>query len=76
MLAIMKRTDALGELDINDEDFLGGHGRERSHVAVMQEAYKLGADQAVWDCLRSVGRDTRAADEIRAVARRMGVVLR
>ena len=42
MLKIMRDTDALGELDISGEDFLDGHGREDSHVKVMQDAYALG----------------------------------
>lgn len=42
MLKIMKESGALDELDINDEDFIGGHGREVSHVKAMESAYALG----------------------------------
>jgi hypothetical protein len=45
MLRIMQESGALGELDINDEDFLGGHGREDSHVKVMELAYALGQSE-------------------------------
>jgi hypothetical protein len=47
MLAIMKSSGALDDLDINDEDFLDGHSRGRLHVKVMQAAYALGRMRAI-----------------------------
>jgi hypothetical protein len=50
MLAIMKASGALDDLDINDEDFLGGHGRERLYVKAMQGAYALGRMRGIDEC--------------------------
>lgn len=47
MLRIMRESGALSELDINDEDFLGGHRREESHVRVMELAYALARSELV-----------------------------
>lgn len=47
MLRIMRESGVLSELDINDEDFLGGHGREESHVRVMELAYALALSELV-----------------------------
>jgi hypothetical protein len=42
MLKIMQETDALDDLDISEDDFLDGHGREDLYVAVMERAWELG----------------------------------
>jgi len=75
MLPIMHVSGALDILDINDEDFLGGHGRETTYVAAMKEAYALGVERAIIECLAAVNGSAFVAEPIRHVARRMGVEL-
>lgn len=53
MLKIMKETGALDDLDINDEDFLDGHGRETRYVEVMEQAYALGLRARPGPCMQS-----------------------
>ena len=43
MLAIMRASGALDDLDINDEDFLDGHHRANTYIKVMEAAYALGS---------------------------------
>lgn len=47
MLPIMEESGAMSELDINKDDFLGGHGREDTHVRAIQIAYNLGMDHGM-----------------------------
>lgn len=47
MLPIMEESGALDELDISDDDFLGGHRREATHVKAIQIAYNLGMDHGM-----------------------------
>jgi hypothetical protein len=42
MLPIMDELGVLDHLDIADDDFRGGHGRERFYVRVFRAAYAAG----------------------------------
>jgi hypothetical protein len=75
MLPIMESSGALGCLDINEEDFLGGHGREDTYVEAIQEAYALGLERGIVECLMAVNDSDLAAESVRAVAGRLGVKL-
>ena len=50
MLAIMKASGALDDLDINDEDFLDGHYRADLYVKAMEAAYALGRMRGIDEC--------------------------
>jgi hypothetical protein len=75
MLPIMEQSGALSDLDINEEDFLGGHGREETHVKAIDLAYAAGLTEGISECLMAVNDSDLAAESVRAVAGRLGVEL-
>jgi hypothetical protein len=74
MLKIMQKSGALDDLDINDQDFLDGHGRERLYVAVMELTY-AGAVREAMDCLNEVSLGDISQRDWDEVSRRLGVEL-
>lgn len=57
MLRIMQQSGALDDLDISDEDFIAGHGREDTYVKVIHLAYELGMDHEAGRADRFDSRD-------------------
>lgn len=75
MLQVMREAGALQDLDISEEDFLGGHGRADIHVALLERAYALGRAYGVAGLgIGEVARQSymRGQADERALTRLMG----